>query len=177
MQTNVQHIRQFIEFAGKELKLPQLPRIKLTGSQENRYDAFGHSKGSIIVVRITDRHPIDVMRTIAHEMLHYKQNVLGLRASENEREDQANVVAGRIMRKFDIAYPDVFKDKAVRANMFTEDVTGIAAAPVNTISGGGVATFDPLMQFKGKKKKELNTSSIFTRLPAKPLRKIIQDDK
>jgi hypothetical protein len=156
---NIEHIRLFIKFAAKELKLPTLPQIKLVGSSENRFDAFGHSTGALIVVRITDRHPIDIMRTIGHELIHYKQNVLKIRASENFKEDQANLMAGRIMRDFDTAFPAAFKDKAIRANMLhchglKEDVGcgPLEAAPAN-MTGQAIAGYDPLMQIKDHKKK------------------------
>src|ERR1700755_3471232 len=108
MQANVSHVRKFIEFAAKQLGLPSLPQIKLVGSSANRYDAFGHSQGNLIVVRITDRHPIDIMRTIAHELIHYRQNILKMSKNDNFREDNANAMAGRVMRAFDIAHPEVF---------------------------------------------------------------------
>lgn len=175
---NVNHVRKFIQFAAKELKLPSMPQIKLVGSQENQYDAFGHSVSNLIVVRVTDRHPIDVMRTLAHEMLHYKETVLGIKSSENAKEDQANLVAGRIMRKFDVTHPEVFKDKAIRANMLHEMALG--ATPPNAMGtsaiGGGsnsIATFDPFL-FKNKR-KELGLMKNLSK-PAKPLSSLLKRD-
>lgn len=177
-QANIAHIRKFIEFAGKELKLPSLPHIKLVGSEENRYDAFGHSRGAIIVVRITDRHPIDIMRTLAHEMIHYKQTVLGQKSSEDFKEDQANLMAGRLMRKFDISNPDVFKDKAVRANMMLENFMGIGAlgpAPVNS-TGPGIANYDPLM-FKRRKRGDVQTNILQRKAPTSLRQLVKPNDK
>ena len=148
---NIDHVKKFIQFAAKELKLPNLPQIKLVGSSENKYDAFGHSQGSRIVVRITDRHPIDIMRTIAHELIHYRDNILRIRNPDSVKEDRANLMAGRIMRKFDIAHPEVFKDKAVRANMLHED--GLGGSAVNCAGGDGVPGFSPLMGFEMQRKK------------------------
>lgn len=143
---NIQHIRMFIQFAAKELKLPSLPQIKLVGSEENRFDAFGHSKGNLIVTRITDRHPIDICRTIAHELRHYKQNILRMSTNTNWREDDANLMAGRILRKFDIAHPEVFKDKAVRANMLhTLHEDALGASAVNCAAGDGIQNFSPML--------------------------------
>ena len=150
--TNVEHVRKFIQFAAKELELPTLPYIRLVGSTENRYDAFGHSKGNVIVCRITDRHPIDIMRTLAHELIHYKQNILKMHKSTNFREDQANELAGRIMQKFDTTHPEVFRDKSVRANMFTEEALGGVGA--NSMGGGeGIATYDPMLRIKARRQK------------------------
>jgi hypothetical protein len=160
MAVNVDHIRQFIQFAKQELQLPTLPQISLVGSSENKFNAFGHSQGAQIVCRVTDRHPVDIMRTLAHELIHYKQNILKLRGSSDAKEDQANLLAGRLMRKFDIANPDIFRDKAIRANMINEDALGVA--PVNamgsssSIAGaGGIDTFDPFLLRRERKAKAL----------------------
>jgi len=162
VQVSINHLKLFIKFAAKELKLGTLPNISFVGNSEDKRDAFGHSIGNNIVVRITDRHPIDIMRTIAHELIHYKQNI---QKKNIGNEDQANLMAGRIMRKFDIKYPHVFKDKAIKANML-EDAGGMttSALPANrmgssssTTGTGGIDTFDPLMKLKAPlKRKQLS---------------------
>ena len=124
MPPNVQikHLKMFINFAAKKLKLSTLPRIHFVGSTENKKNAFGHFKGLDIHVRITDRHPIDVMRTICHELIHFKQRIAGSKKSEQFKEDEANALAGRIMRDFDTSYPNVFKDPSIKANMMEDAV-------------------------------------------------------
>jgi hypothetical protein len=161
MQASVTHIKLFIKFAAKELGLRSYPIINLVGSSENKMDAFGHSQGNKITVRITDRHPIDIMRTIAHELMHYKQNITKKKIGN---EDQANEIAGRIMRKFDIKYPHVFKDKAVKANMMEDGMGGgmtTSALPANRMGGssstagtGGIDTYDPLLKIKSPLKRK-----------------------
>jgi hypothetical protein len=135
----------FIDFAQKKLKLSRMPDIRLVGSTENKNDAFGHIKGKQVRVRYTDRHPIDVMRTLAHELIHWKQEIDPSFTHSRNKEDQANALAGRIMRDFDTKYPYVFRDKA---NMLNED-GGMGVAAVNC-TGPGVQGFDPLL-FKRRK--------------------------
>jgi hypothetical protein len=51
------------------------------------------------------------MRTLAHELVHWKQRESGLEldgSDGSETEDQANAVAGVIMRKFGKMYPEYF---------------------------------------------------------------------
>lgn len=161
MQVSTTHLNLFIKFAAKELGLKTLPKIKFVGSSEDKRDAFGHSIGNNIVVRITERHPIDVMRTIAHELIHYRQNV---QKKNMGSEDQANMLAGRIMRKFDIKYPHIFKDKAIKANMMEDGGMTTSSLPVNrmgtsssTAGTGGIDTIDPLMKLKAPlKRKQLS---------------------
>lgn len=127
----MKELHKFIQFAAKELKLPSLPKIHFVGNSENNKNAFGHSKGVEIFVRVTDRHPNDIMRTIAHELIHYKQNLIGIRMPEESREDSANALAGRIMRKFNMSHGYIFKKKAISSNV-AEDVAG------NNAGGGGI---------------------------------------
>jgi hypothetical protein len=112
----LKHLQNFIHFAAKELGLKTLPKISFVGSSENSKSAFGHflgTRSASISVRVTERHPIDIMRTLAHELIHYKQKVNGTSQSEKMKEDEANALAGRIMRKYDTQYPSSFSLKPV----------------------------------------------------------------
>ena len=124
MQDYSSILNHFITFAVKELKLKSCPKIRLVGHQEDTRDAFGHSDGHEIVVRISGRHPLDVMRTIAHELTHVKQGTV--MRGEQQREDNANAIAGRVMRKYDNTYPNAFKLKDI-----PEEV--VSAVPVNSM--------------------------------------------
>lgn len=136
MNTSLKDVHNFIQFAQKHLGISSLPKINLVGSSENSKNAFGHflgaRKGTSITVRVTDRHPIDVMRTLAHELIHYSQRLSGVHKSEQMREDEANAMAGRIMRDYDTTYPKAFKDKPVYKGL-RED-----AVAANAVGGGGV---------------------------------------
>lgn len=158
MSIQVEHLKMFIKFAAKELHLSSFPKIHFVGSSENAKCAFGHSIGKDITIRISERHPIDIMRTIAHELIHYKQNVNKAKNKEQFKEDQANAMAGRIMRKFDTTYPKVFKDKPIPAHLKETE----SAVPANSMGAsssthgtGGIDTYDPLLTAKVLKRKSL----------------------
>ena len=158
MERQLKHIHMFIDFAKKELDLPSLPKIHFAGSEQNAKKAFGHSRGDEITVRINDRHPGDIMRTIAHELTHFKQNLLRLRG-EQMREDQANAMAGRLMRKFNTNYPEVFKDEEIDdigEEMVSAIPANIMGASSSTQGTGGIDTYDPLIRSgKVMKRKSL----------------------
>ena len=116
MQSVIKELQNFVKFAAKELSLSQLPKIHFVGAKENCKNAFGHSIGTDIFIRITERHPIDIMRTIAHELIHVKQAQMG-KHGEQFKEDEANAIAGRIMRKYDTTYPNAFKLQIGRAHV------------------------------------------------------------
>jgi len=78
--------------------------------------AFGDFRNDTdtIRVRALGRHPLDVMRTIAHELIHYKHK--NKHSSEQSKEDEANAIAGRIMRKYDQQNPHLFNEDATAAS-------------------------------------------------------------
>ena len=123
-------IKQFVSFASKELRLKTLPQINYVGKVEDKKQAFGHyisnKKSDSITIRVTGRHPIDVMRTLAHELYHYKQRTMGVKESERTKEDEANAIAGRIIRKYDTIYPNSFKARSI-----PEEV--VSAVPANAM--------------------------------------------
>lgn len=161
MNTSIKDVKNFISFAAKRLGLTSLPRISLVGKEENSKNAFGHflgdRKGASITVRITDRHPIDVMRTIAHELIHYKQRSSNVKASEQMKEDEANALAGRIMRDYDTTYPKAFKDKPINedGSMGAANAIGVSS-PSNPNS----AIAMPENPFFKKKKPSMLTRLI-----------------
>jgi len=148
-------LNMFVKFAAKEINLSKLPKIHFVGNSENTKNAFGHSKGNEIWIRVTDRHPIDIMRTIAHELIHCKQTSMGKRG-EQYREDEANALAGRVMRKFDTTYPGAFKLKSTPSNIKeTESLVpaNMMGASSSTAGTGGIDTYDPLMGIGMRHKK------------------------
>jgi hypothetical protein len=66
----------------KQLKFDALPTINFIEDEENAKDMFGRTahynpNTSEITVFITGRHPKDIMRSIAHEVIHHSQNSRG----------------------------------------------------------------------------------------------------
>lgn len=169
MQSVVKQLNDFVKFAAKELGLSKLPKIHFVGNKENGKNAFGHSIADKIYVRITDRHPGDIMRTIAHELIHVKQTQMGKRG-EQYREDEANAIAGRIMRKFNTTYPSVFKQHATPANIKEME----SAIPANVMGAGGpdagIQTYSPLIRFDQGNKKYNPMSALYKK---KKLRDIV----
>ena len=108
--------KTFLDFAQKELGVENLPEIKLVDDKNKAKEqkSFGTYDGACIIVNIAGRHPADIFRTLAHELVHHKQNAQG-RIKEgdgetgSEIENEANAVAGVVLRKFNHTYPMVFE--------------------------------------------------------------------
>jgi hypothetical protein len=107
-------ITHLLRLCKKELGINELPSIELVDEPTvGGGTSFGEFDGNSIRVVTQGRHPMDVMRTLAHELVHWQQLVQGKEldgADGSEIENEANAVAGVIMRKFAKMYPDYFMD-------------------------------------------------------------------
>ena len=143
---------KFLQLCMKELDLPKLPKIKwiTDGSHHKKFHSFGsfHNDDQVLYIEITDRHPIDIMRTTAHELVHYKQ-YLEKRIKHDsgetgsEIENEANAVAGIIMRHFDGANPKAFEFKPIDAALMEGEAWQKAAGknPEGGLNKKGVASY------------------------------------
>ena len=143
---------KFLQLCMKELDLPKLPKIKwiTDGSHHKKFHSFGsfHNDDQVLYIEITDRHPIDIMRTTAHELVHYKQyldNRIKPNSGEtgSEIENEANAVAGIIMRHFDGANPKAFEFKPIDAALMEGEAWQKAAGknPEGGLNKKGVASY------------------------------------
>lgn len=116
-------LHKFIPVVKAELKLKDLPKVVLVKHLEahdgqasfGRYD----NDTGVVTLGISDRHPVDVLRTLAHELVHYKQHLQGeMYAGAGETgtpiENEANAVAGIIMRHFNKKYPKAIGAEAIK---------------------------------------------------------------
>jgi hypothetical protein len=104
-----------LQLCQHELDLDKLPPINLIDDKpaikSGNKNSFGEFDGTTIHVVTTNRHPIDVFRTLAHELTHWKQLTSGMEMNGEDGSDienQANSVAGIILRKFGERYPEYF---------------------------------------------------------------------
>ena len=122
LRENTQHnihsiVNKFLPFVKQHLGLADLPDIELLDqSLDGTFGRYGDGK---IRVMVSGRHPIDVLRTLAHELVHWKQDSEGRIHDDSgetgsDEENEANAMAGIIMRDFDQAYPEL--NSALREN-------------------------------------------------------------
>ena len=103
------YIREFLPNVQKELKLNELPDIELCrhlpGNQtQSSFGMYKTDENTIYLVA-ADRNPVDILRTLAHELAHFKQDQLGLLDKDSGHtgsaaENDANAQAGIIMRNY-----------------------------------------------------------------------------
>ena len=107
-------LRDFLPMVMSELELTHLPKIKLSHVLDSQgQPSFGGfiPDDKSIRLAVDGRHPVDICRTLAHELVHFKQNEnnqLNPDSGEtgSDEENEANSVAGIIMRKFSKQFPE-----------------------------------------------------------------------
>tara|TARA_R110002110_G_scaffold210920_5_gene423499 strand:+ start:3174 stop:4598 length:1425 start_codon:yes stop_codon:yes gene_type:complete len=75
-------INDFLPFAKKKIGFNRPPTIHFSSDKENAYNLLGKTahydpESEIIVVYVDNRHPKDVLRSLAHELVHHMQNCKG----------------------------------------------------------------------------------------------------
>ena len=103
-------LEKFLDVCRAELELDKLPDVYITKQSEMSGSAFGEFDGSIKVV-FEGRHIMDALRTLAHELVHWKQSTVGVcldGTDGSDTENAANAIAGIIMRRFGKQHPHLF---------------------------------------------------------------------
>lgn len=119
----VEMFSKFLPLAMQHIGIKDLPKIEFAKSIGNdNQPTFGMyvSGERILHVALANRHPNDILRTIAHELTHYKQDIHDELNDESgttgsNEENEANAVAGVVMRHFNKQYPEYLGDKPVIA--------------------------------------------------------------
>jgi Zn-dependent peptidase ImmA (M78 family) len=108
-------MKKFVEYVCNKLNVDE-PKINIINSPtySQEYKSFGGyipSEEKILVV-VHNRNMADILRTLAHELVHHMQNQNGDELDGNDgsnTENEANILAGIIMRKFGRENPEIFE--------------------------------------------------------------------
>ena len=122
--TVVEMFKLFFPLAIEVLGIDRLPKMHFeplidTGNQPS----FGmyRTDDKTLYVALLYRHPVDVLRTVAHELVHFRQDLRGelndqSGATGSPEENQAHEIAGVIMRHFNKKYPQFLSSKPIMPN-------------------------------------------------------------
>lgn len=117
-------MRDFLPLVMKELDLTTLPKIKpqlrLGTDDQPSFGRYANEENAVYLA-IENRHIIDILRTLAHELVHYKQDLQGQLAHDSgetgsDEENQANSQAGVVMRNFNKKFPKYFSTTPIGSN-------------------------------------------------------------
>ena len=110
-------VNEFVNYCMEYLSVDR-PKLKLINSKDYAYEnrslgGYSPSEKKIMVV-VHNRNMADILRTVAHEMVHHMQN-LDKRLTPTSGEDgspdenEANSLVGVIMRKFGRDNPQIYE--------------------------------------------------------------------
>ena len=111
-------VDDFIKFAINTLELQQVPTITFTDDEEvakqmRALGSYNPQTDELLVVR-GNRMVADVLRTLAHELVHRKQNELGQLepgsgVTGSPTENEANAAAGVLLRLYGAKNTDIYE--------------------------------------------------------------------
>lgn len=152
-----QHIyAEFLKFAVNQLDLQQQPAVQFS-SEPVAHTSFGTFSPDDQQIRISvqDRHPADVLRTLAHELVHQRQHEQGQLNKHSGKtgsaeENQAHAQAGVLLRRFAQLNPQLFTP------VLLEQLR------IDNQQGMGATLFNQQVRYRGL--RVLMTPEVFLRL-------------
>lgn len=107
--------KEFVKFVAKELGFREMPKnisfVDEKYAVENKtFGSYEPATGRIVIC-YGGRHPMDTLRTLAHELVHHKQREEGKQldgSDGSDIENEANAKAGQLMRQFRTLHPEAF---------------------------------------------------------------------
>jgi hypothetical protein len=116
-------LHDFVRFAAEDLELKSLPKFDFvfdSGRSVEHKSFGGYQPGAEhITITVKNRHINDVCRTLAHEMVHFKQDLNNELADDDAgatgspQENEANARAAVIMRNWGKQHPNYFDKESV----------------------------------------------------------------
>jgi len=110
-------MKKFVNYACDRLNIDS-PKIFVINSpsysQENKSFGGYHPQEQEIKVVVHNRNMADILRTLAHELVHHMQNLNGKELNGDDGSDvenEANAMAGVLMREFGRENSEIFESK------------------------------------------------------------------
>lgn len=116
-ENDILAITNFINFAKEYLGIDDNVKVELAFEKtpDIRTTAYYNGEENRLKVYVKNRAVVDVCRSIAHELVHHLQNLQGRitdaikdGADGSEIENEANAVAGVIIRKWGRMNPEIY---------------------------------------------------------------------
>jgi hypothetical protein len=108
-------VKDFVKFTKIKLNIRNDIPVELIYDLEfsRKYSSFAciMTDSKQIYVSVINRHPVDILRSLAHEMVHYKQMISGQSIqghTGSRHENEANAKAGVVLRDYGKLHPELF---------------------------------------------------------------------
>ena len=149
-------LEEFLEFANKQLDIDKPYSVYFVEDKHNAADALGRTamynpSTNSVYVYVTNRHPKDILRSIAHELVHHKQHCNGdlEKMSLEDAEIDANA-GGYLLRQFEDGRRNI-DEQAEQLN----EIAPLAAAGAAILAG---------LLFKGDTPEEMLKNNLMLKL-------------
>lgn len=132
-----QELKNFYPYAKKRLGFERPVRLFLRQDANNAADVYGKTayydpQEEKVVLYVTDRHPKDILRSFAHELVHHKQNcegrLSGLTAGEGyaqtnlgDKLEKEAYVGSKLVRDFEDTHLCEQQTENLRRNQMTTE--------------------------------------------------------
>ena len=148
-------LKPFVKFCIKSLELKSVPKIVITNKKLDGTFGYYNTKTKTLTVSLNDRHEADVMRTLAHELVHLaqdeqNQDIDGSDGSKHE--NQANAVAGVLMRKWADEDPSLFESEVQELKIEkpdAKDTLGVKRKDMPQVKSDDYAEFIEYLKTNG----------------------------
>lgn len=111
-------VEQFIEWSYKTLNIQEpLPKFHFSRDTEEAQEQHRtgmHDSNGNIVVYVENRNLVDIFRTIFHELVHHRQDQLGMIKDGDSYpgspiEAMADMMAGKYIKIYGKEHPEIFQ--------------------------------------------------------------------
>lgn len=105
-------INDFVKFVARRLRMDKLPKVEI--SQDPNFAVSNKTFGiyypghNMTTIEANNRNIVDILRTIAHELTHHRQNEVGSPKSRTELEIEATVAAGMLVKLYCEEHPQLY---------------------------------------------------------------------
>lgn len=108
----------FIKFVKKEISIKSLPMIMLLDNRDKLKTTASYNYSDnekTIKVYVKNRMLVDIMRSVAHELVHHKQYEEGrlkVKPADigGEIEDESNAIAGQLIKKYALMKKTIYDE-------------------------------------------------------------------
>lgn len=105
-------IKDFVKFVAEKLRMDEFPKVHVSDNPKfatsNKTFGIYFPEKNGFIVEVHGRNIVDVLRTIAHEMTHHRQNEVHSYKSHADLEIEATAAAGMLVKIYCERHPELY---------------------------------------------------------------------
>jgi len=110
-------ISDFVGFVSDKLRMDNPPKVQVSNNpnfaEKNKTFGIYYPEKNGFTVEVYERNIVDVLRTIAHEMTHHRQNEVGSKKSRADLEIEATAAAGMLVKIYCEQRPELYGSEEI----------------------------------------------------------------